>query len=487
MPTRRTPLYLTRRIREIEQQHGEAGLMEKAGLAAAKLARDIVGTGTRVLVMAGPGNNGGDALVVARWLKAWWYEVDVMFTGDPAKLPPDARAAHAAWLAAGGAVHDQIPATDFDLVIDGLFGIGLTRAPEGCYPDLIAYINAQSAPVLALDIPSGLDADTGRALGATVEADHTVTFIALKPGLFTLEGPDHSGKIHLADLGISSAQQNGWLLDQTPALPTKRRKNSHKGSYGDVAVVGGAEAMVGAAFMASRAALLMGAGRVFTGLLAQHAPTVDLRQPELMVRQADQLMGLEHLDVLVVGPGLGKSPAARSVLEQALRHPARLVLDADALNLIAVTSEFRALLAQRPPNTTVITPHPGEAGTLLQTDTASIQSDRIKQALELARTFNAVAVLKGCGSVIATPDDKWFINASGNPGMAAAGMGDVLAGMIGGLIAQNMSVESATLLGVHLHGAASDSLVEDGIGPVGLTASEVAQEARNLLNRWIHT
>lgn len=488
------PLYLTRHLREIERQHGAAGLMEKAGFAAAELARDMIGQGSRVLVLAGPGNNGGDALVTARWLKTWWYDVDVVFTGDRTKLSQDAAVAYDAWIAAGGALIREIPTAKFDLVIDGLFGIGLQRAPDGIYPELIAFINAQPTPVLSLDVPSGLDADTGRTFGIAVEADRTITFIGHKPGLYTLDGPDHAGQVHLADLGIGyptlsgqqDGSQEGQLIQAAPALPARRRRNSHKGNFGDVGMLGGAETMVGAAFMAARAALLMGSGRVIVGLLAQHAPVVDLRQPELMVRDAASLLALDSLDVIVAGPGLGRSPTARASLEQALLSPSKLVLDADALNMIAATPEFHAALAQRPTGSTAITPHPGEAATLLGLDTSSVQSNRIEAARRLAKKFNAVAVLKGCGSIVATPDGHWFVNASGNPGMAAAGMGDVLAGIIGGLIAQNMAMEAATLLGVHLHGAAADALVADGIGPLGLTASEVAQEARSLLNQWIY-
>jgi hydroxyethylthiazole kinase-like uncharacterized protein yjeF len=203
-----------------------------------------------------------------------------------------------------------------------------------------------------------------------------------------------------------------------------------------------------------------------------------------MVRDASRLLA-SGLDVLVAGPGLGQSPGARAVLEQALRHPAALVLDADALNLVATVPELRDALNARDPGTTIVTPHPGEAATLLETETAAIQSNRIAAALQLARRFNAVAVLKGCGSVVATPDSRWHVNASGNPGMAAAGMGDVLAGIVGGLLAQGMDAENAALLGTYLHGAAADSLVADGVGPLGLTASEVALEARSLLNAWM--
>jgi hydroxyethylthiazole kinase-like uncharacterized protein yjeF len=483
-------LFTSAHIRAIEQTHGTLGLMEKAGLAAARLARDLARDGLPVLVLAGPGNNAGDAFVAARWLKTWWFEVHLVFLGDRATLPADAAAACDAWLASGGATIAEIPAGgNYGLVIDGLFGIGLTRPLDGRYAQLIAQANALTAPVLAIDIPSGLCADTGRVLGSTVRADHTLTFLGLKPGLFTLDGPDHAGEIHLDDLGIDpsarSAAGSGQLLDTPPALPACRRKNSHKGSHGSVAVLGGATAMTGAALLAARAALLSGAGRVYAGLLADNAPAVDPVQPELMLRDAAALLELDQLDALVAGPGLGRSELAERLLQSALRHPAPLLLDADALNLAAGSADLRPQVARRQPGTTVITPHPGEAADLLGTTIPAIQDDRIAAALALAREYNAVAVLKGCGSVIALPDGRWFINSSGNPGMAGAGMGDVLAGIIGGLLAQGMSCESATLLGVHLHGAAADRLVAAGVGPVGLTASEVGLSARDLLNQWI--
>jgi hydroxyethylthiazole kinase-like uncharacterized protein yjeF len=484
------PLYTTAQIRAIEQAHGTHGLMEKAGLAAAGLARDLAQDGRSILVLAGPGNNAGDAFVAARWLKAWWFEVHMVFLGDRATLPVDAAAAFDAWLACGGATVAEIPCgKNYGLVIDGLFGIGLARPLDGRYAQLIAQANTLHATVLAIDIPSGLCADTGRMLGTAVRADHTLTFIGLKPGLFTLDGPDHAGKIHLADLGVALSARSsagcGQLLDTLPTLPPRRRKNSHKGSYGSIGVLGGTTAMTGAALLAARAALLAGAGRVYAGLLAERAPAVDLIQPELMLRDAAALLELDHLDALVAGPGLGRSEQAQRLLQTALRQPAPLLLDADALNLAAGSTSLRPQVSQRQPGTTVITPHPGEAAALLDTAIATIQSDRIGAALALARDYNAVAVLKGCGSVIATPDGRWFINASGNPGMACAGMGDVLAGIIGGLLAQGMDSESAALLGVHLHGAAADRLVAAGCGPLGLTASEVALAARDLLNQWI--
>jgi ADP-dependent NAD(P)H-hydrate dehydratase / NAD(P)H-hydrate epimerase len=483
-----TPLYLTKQIRAIEQAHGSAGLMERAGLAVSELARALLPEeADSILVLAGPGNNGGDALVAARHLRRAWHRVDVVCTGNVDKLPPDARAAHEAWLACGGEVLANIPAgKDYGLVIDGLFGIGLTRRLDDRHENLIRQVNALDATVLALDVPSGLDADTGQVLGCVIKADHTLSFLGLKPGLFTLDGPDHAGVVHVTDLGIEatpSEQQPSWLIDNPPTLPAPRRKNSHKGSHGSVGILGGDTAMVGAALLAGRAALLAGAGRVYAGLLAKNAPAVDFGQPELMLRSANNLFDLDHLSILAAGPGMGRSQHAQAALQRSIDTPAPLLLDADALLLIAANKELRDQFRQRA-HGNILTPHPGEAATLLGCTTTEIQADRIASALKIAKTYNAISVLKGCGSVIATPDGRWFVNASGNAGLASAGMGDVLSGLIAALVAQGMAAEDATLLGVYLHGAAADSLVDAGVGPVGLTASEVAQEARDLFNQW---
>jgi hydroxyethylthiazole kinase-like uncharacterized protein yjeF len=480
------PIYRTAGIRAIETAHGTAGLMEKAGLAVAALAKELLPEDAySVLIVAGPGNNGGDALVAARHLKDSWLQVDVVFTGDAARLPPDAAQAHAAWLKADGTLLDAIPEKSYDLVIDGLFGIGLSKPLQGRYSDLIRTINALGALVLAIDIPSGLDADTGRVLGEAVVADHTLTFLGLKPGLFTLDGVDHAGLVHESDLGVEVAQPaEGWLINDIPALPAPRSRNSHKGTYGSIGILGGDHGMVGAPLLAARAALLMGAGRVYAGLLAEHAPAVDHGQPELMLRSAREVLDMNHLTALVVGPGLGRSTHAESVLQRALRYPAPLVLDADALALLAEHANLRQLLAERT-HSTLLTPHPGEAATLLACSNAEIQSDRIARAQDISEKYWAITLLKGAGTVIATPEGPWYINASGNPGLATAGMGDTLAGIIGALAAQGMALDHAALLGTYLHGAAADALVEEGIGPLGLTASEVALKARELINLWI--
>lgn len=482
-----TPLYRTERIRTVERSAGTAGLMEKAGLAAATLAKDLLGdAGDTILVVAGPGNNGGDALVAARHLKAWWFKVTVVFVGDRDNLPPDAATALDAWLAVDGSLDSSIPSAKFDLVIDGLFGIGLSKPLQGSFAALVDEINALSLPLLAIDIPSGLCADTGRVLGTAVRASHTVTFLGLKPGLFTLDGPDHAGEVIVTDLGVSAeayAATPGALLDSPPILPPPRRKNAHKGSYGSVGILGGDTSMVGAALLAARAALLGGAGRVYVGLLDERAPAVDLVQPELMIRPPKALLDLPHLTALAVGPGLGRSGRAASDLQRAMHLQAPLLLDADALHLLAGDATLRDRFRERSAGN-ILTPHPGEASVLLDCSLAEIQADRTASTLKIAQTYNAITVLKGCGSIIATPDGRWFVNHSGNPGMSSAGMGDILCGLITSLIGQGLTSEQACLLGVYLHGAAADALADE-TGTIGIVAGEVALAARTLLNQWM--
>ena len=486
-----TPLLRTDALRSVEQEALAQGapLMERAGQAAATLARELAGdSGKAVLVLAGPGNNGGDALVVARHLRRWWFPVTMVCLSDPDRYTGDAATALLAWRNAGGTCLRELPAeSGWSLIIDGLFGIGLKRELASPFDRAISYLNDSDAPVLSLDLPSGLDADSGRTWGCAAHADHTITFIAAKPGLLTGDGPDHCGRIHLADLGLRHAVHEAatgvcigdGVLDN--ALPPRLR-NSHKGTYGNVGVIGGAPGMTGAVLLAARAALRCGAGRVYAGCLDANAPAIDLLQPELMLRTADVLSGLDSLDVLAIGPGLGRSAAAQSLLRQALERNIPLVLDADALNLMADIESLKIRLPSAG-TTRVLTPHPAEAARLLGCDTTAVQNDRVGAALRLARQFNAGVALKGCGTVCAWPDGHWAINSSGNPGMAAAGMGDVLTGMIAALLAQGTHERQALAAGVWLHGAAADTCVTEGTGPVGLTASEIIDSARRLLNR----
>jgi hydroxyethylthiazole kinase-like uncharacterized protein yjeF len=460
------PVYLTEDIRRIEKAAGDVSpaLMERAGAAAAELAVSLVSDQSKdVLVLAGPGNNGGDAKVVARILQERFFRVCI--AEEPEQLKPNTR---------------------WSLIVDGLFGIGLARPVEGDYAKLVDFINAQSCPVLALDIPSGLESDTGRVLGRAVRATHTITFIGLKPGLLTLDGPDHCGQVTVADLSLENFPpeiSKGWRAD--PALFSgvlqSRPRNFHKGMAGSLGILGGAAGMAGAALLAGRAALRLGAGRVYAGLLEEHS--VDPRTPELMLRHPDEVLGLD-LDALVVGPGLGKGERAETLLAAALASDLPCVLDADALNLIAEDADLRKACARRAAET-LVTPHPAEAARLLAETTAQVQSDRLKAARVLSANLHAHVVLKGAGGVLVARDGHWFINTSGNPGMASAGMGDVLAGILGALLAQKYSGESALVLGTHLHGCAADACVAGGAGPVGLTASETIDPARRIWNRWL--
>ncbi|MBI4985351.1 MAG: NAD(P)H-hydrate dehydratase [Rhodocyclales bacterium] len=467
---------------ELRFQAAEPPLMERAGAATAAVARDMLPAGAAPLIFAGPGNNGGDAFVVARLLKEAGSDPVVVFRGDATSLPPDARDAHAAWLRAGGATQRELPPQRCALVVDGLFGIGLTRPLDGPYAELVAAINACDCPVLALDVPSGLDAETGRVLGSAVRATRTASFIALKPGLLTLDGPDHCGAISVHDLGIAGDERDGVRVDRSLFRTSLRARprNAHKGSFGSAGILGGAPGMAGAALLAGRAALQLGAGRVYVGMLERLA--VDPAQPELMLRSADAVVPLAT--ALAVGPGLGQSNVAVDLLRQAIAAPLPLVADADAINLLAAHPVLQKHLARRVAPT-LLTPHPAEAARLLGKTTAAIQADRVAAALELAARCRADVVLKGCGSVIAAADGRWAINTTGNAGLATAGSGDVLAGILVALLAQGWPAAAALAGAVHLHGAAADDLVAAGSGPLGLTAGELIPAARKLINAWI--
>jgi hydroxyethylthiazole kinase-like uncharacterized protein yjeF len=461
------PVYLTEDLRRIEQAAGDTGppLMERAGAAAAALAaRLATERGKDVLILAGPGNNGGDARVVAQRLQEQFFRVAI------ATRP------------------QELEQKSWGLVVDGLFGIGLARDIEGEYAELVQYANRQSCPVLALDIPSGIHSDSGRVLGCAVRASHTISFIALKPGLLTLDGPDHCGAIEVADLGLEVAEllpPSAWIAHPSlfkDVLATRPR-NFHKGMAGSLGIFGGAAGMTGAALLAGRAALKLGTGRVYVGLLDEKSPSIDVNCLELMLRHPDEALG-EELDAMVVGPGLGRGARAETLVGAALGSDIPCVLDADALNLLSENNDLRKACGRRSAET-LLTPHPAEAARLLGSSTPAVQADRVKAARLLAEKFNAHVVLKGNGSIVAARDGHWFVNASGNSGMAAAGMGDVLAGMLGALLAQRYTGEAALVLGVHLHGAAADARVADGAGPVGLAASELIEPARRLWNSWL--
>ena len=490
------PIYTTGQVRALEQaatRLPEAPrLMERAGLAAAERARSIMGDTHRgVLVVAGPGNNGGDAFEVAAHLKRWFYRVTVVFAGDRGKLSDDAAAALAKWRTAGGDLATAVPDRGrWDLVVDGLFGIGLQRALAGGHAELVERINALGAPVLALDIPSGINADTGAVMGCAVRADHTITFIGLKPGLLTLDGPDHCGMLRVDALRLepeSLHAPQGRLLDESVLARAlrPRPRNLHKGLAGNIAVLGGSTGMVGAAILAGRAALKSGAGRVYLALLGEPPPDVDFVQPELMLRTPEALRGSDAMTVIAAGPGMGKGEAAKQALRLALESSCTLVLDADALNLLGEDSGIGKSAATRKA-ATLLTPHPAEAARLLDSSTREVQSDRIAAALAIARRYRAPVALKGNGTIVAAPEGEWWINPTGNAGMAAAGMGDALTGLIAGLIAQGAEPLAALHAGVWLHGAAGDAVARSNGGPLGLTASELIDQARSILHRAVY-
>ena len=491
---RSTPFFRAVDLRRIEAAAAGQPLMQRAGSAAAELACVLVADrGGAILILAGPGNNGGDALVVATLLRQRFFDVRVVFVGAADRLPPDAAAAWQRFVAAGGSTLAAIPeVARWSLIVDGLFGIGLTRAVTEPYAGLIAQANALAArddcALLALDCPSGLDADTGTRRGATIVASHTITFIGGKPGLLTGDGPDCCGELTVATLGLPAtalAANAGRTVgrDLFAEHLKPRARNSHKGSYGNAGILGGAPSMVGGALLAARAALRLGSGRVYLGLLDAQAPRFDAQQPELMLRPPQELLATP-LSALACGPGMGTSHAARVLLETACQLELPLLLDADALNLLATESKLQLALATRDAPT-LLTPHPAEAARLLDRTIAAVEADRLAAASELASHYRAWVALKGCGTIIATPAGELYLNTTGNPGLATAGSGDVLSGIVTALLAQGWPPLAALLAGVHLHGAAADALVTQGCGPLGLTAGELIDSARRCLNQWI--
>ena len=485
------PVYRTAEIRLLEEHHAGDDLMERAGEAAAAVATAMLASRSGpVVVLAGPGNNGGDGFVMARMLRAAFHDVVVVFSGDAARLPPDAARAHAAFVAAGGSTRGDLPLAAPALIVDALFGLGFDRTLPEAQAQLVRWANAQPAPTLALDIPTGLRADTGIATAPAIRADATATFIGLKPGLLTAEGPDLCGSVSVHELGIDTrargpaqGHQLQWsaVAAKLPEAFARRVNAVHKGTFGTLGVIGGRSGMIGAALLAGRAALRCGAGKVRVGFVATEVPSVDPLTPELMLAEAKQVLEA-GADVWVVGCGMGTDDAAREALRQTIDGKFPLVLDADALNVLATDPKLRRALRSRN-GATIVTPHPAEAARLLDSTVAAVQRDRLAAAESIAHELRAHVVLKGAGTIVAHPDRRFDINGSGNPGLAFAGSGDVLAGMIGACLAQHADAVTAARIGVCLHGAAADALVARGLGPIGISGAELVDAARDLLNR----
>lgn len=493
-----TPLYLTRQIRAIEaaafQREPSYAVMTRAGRAAARWLDGAAPGGGTLLCVAGPGNNGGDALVAATMLHRAGRAVRVWLLAQPERLPADAtqawRDACAAKVPtdilpppaqAAGMTPYALPAFPprMSAIVDGLLGIGLSRPVEGDLATVIESLNRAPVPRFALDIPSGLQADTGVTQQA-IRAAATLTFIGAKPGLYTGQGRDFAGTVTTDDLGLSVPDSitAGIMLNGPAcfahALPA-RLHASHKGSFGSLAIIGGDTGMCGAPLLGARAALRLGAGRVHVGFLSDTPPPFDVQHPELMLRAASQI-DPTAMDAIVLGPGMGQGTQAQAwldLLQAGTPRTARHVLDADALNLLAQARTPLHLNEQD-----VLTPHPLEAARLLSENVASVQADRLAAAQALSMRYGAVSVLKGSGTVVAAPDGRLAINPTGNAALATAGTGDVLAGMTGALLAQGVTGWEAALAAVWLHGMAADRLVAQGAGVAGLAAGDLACAAR---------
>ncbi|MEQ1637197.1 MAG: NAD(P)H-hydrate dehydratase [Methylococcales bacterium] len=482
-------LYSTSQIRELERLailEGTTGfeLMTRAGEAAFKVLRERWPNARSFSVFCGAGNNAGDGYIVARLLKASRLAVRVYTVAELADLKGDALLAYQAFLIEQGQVQRYNAAEKIvdDIVIDALFGTGLSRSVSGLYADAIQSVNASGKPVLAIDIPSGINADTGALMGTAVRAECTVTFIGLKKGLFTGEAPEYCSDISVAGLDIPAAFYERFRdvltrVEHKPLL--KRHRCAHKGSNGHVLVVGGACGYSGAILLAGQAALRVGSGLVSLATRLEHAGFINLNVPELMshaVEAAEQLSPLlARASVVVIGPGLGQTDWARRLLDEVLGISKPLIIDADALNLL----EDANVTAGSHSNW-VLTPHPGEAARLLNTTNSLIQQDRFAAVRALQVQYGGTVVLKGAGTLIAD-SDTIALSTTGNPGMASGGMGDVLTGVIAGLCAQGLDLSEAVQQGVYIHGAAADNAAL-AAGERGLVASDLLPYLRQWVN-----
>ena len=502
--TSELPSYLYRAadVRELDritiEEKGIAGfeLMSRAGQASFDALRDRWPDARRIVVFSGVGNNGGDGYVIAALAEKAGFESHVMQVGDPAKTQGDALTAMQAAEEAGASFErfQQYNEFEADVIVDALLGTGLSGAVREEYAGAIDRINTCGLPVLAVDIPSGICSDTGAVLGSAIKADCTVSFIGLKQGLFTGQAPDFVGEVLFASLSVP----NDVFLNIPPSaslvgahhvaqwLPPRSRL-SHKGKNGHVLIIGGDLGMGGAAAMAAEAAGRVGCGLISVITRPQHIAPILARRPECMVvgcETGDNIgPWLAKADVIVVGPGIGQEDWGRQFLQQDLATNLPMVLDADGLNLLASwkadNNSLNNALAQR--GNWVLTPHPGEAARLLQQPTGQLMANRFDAVAQLQQLYGGAVVLKGAGSLIAEPDGNLWVCDSGNPGMATGGMGDVLSGVIGGLLAQGLDLGQAAACGVWVHAAAGDRATHQA-GQRGLLATDLMPYIRRLVN-----
>jgi len=462
-----------------------ATLMERAGAACFAHLTTHWPAARSVGVLCGVGNNAGDGFVIARLAHAAGLRVCALQVGERDKIHGDALTALQRLEAAGAPLvaWDEKALPPCDVWIDALLGTGLNGEVTGTWRAAITALNASARPILAVDLPSGLDADTGHVWGDAVRATATLTFIGLKQGLFTGAGPDHVGALSFNDLEIPAAVytrelpsatriSGAWVRSRLP----QRMRSAHKGAFGHVAILGGNHGMSGAARLAGEAAARVGAGLVSVATRPEHAALLSTARPELMCHgvttAADVRRVLARATVAAIGPGLGQSAWARALFGQILDAELPCVIDADALNLLAAEPERCEHW--------VLTPHPGEAARLLSSTVAQVQRDRFAAARALQKKYGGVVVLKGAGTLVVAPDSAVYVCDAGNPGMASGGMGDVLTGVIVGLLAQGLSLTDAACVGVHVHAVAADRAARDG--ERGLLASDVLAQLRTGVN-----
>ncbi len=486
------PLYTARQVRALDQAAVGAGipgqvLMERAGEALLHVLCSQWPDWRRLhlAVVAGPGNNGGDGYVLARFLRELGGSATLLTVGDHSRLRGEAAEAACRWQRAGGEVSEANEASlsaGYNLFVDALLGTGLDRPVGSPFREVLEAIERLSVPVLAVDIPSGLSADTGRVFGTALSATATVTFGGLKRGLVTANGPDYTGQVWIEGLGIPEESReevpaSGRLLTAGSLSLRSRPRNSHKGHFGHVVIIGGSPGMAGAAAMAGWSAFRAGCGRVTCCVTPETRTTVAGFYPELMTSVWGEGQSLpeglfETASSLAIGPGLGQSPEARATLGQACECDCPLVIDADGLNGLAQEPDLAERVRQRT-TPTVLTPHPGEASRLLGLTVSEVEADRFAGAARLADSFNAICCLKGVGTIVAQPQGYYAVNTTGNPGMSIAGQGDILTGVIAAQLAQGRLAYESACLGVWAHGAVGDRLARTR-GPFGFSATECA-------------
>lgn len=460
-------------------------LMERAGTAAFSALMQRWPDLKFLSVVCGSGNNAGDGYVIGRLALEQGIDVRIYAVTHPELLKGDAQQAFQAYHQSGGSWLDFVPAQleGAEVVVDALFGTGLSREVSGPHAAVIQAINRCPSGVLAVDIPSGLNADSGAVMGCAVEAEATVTFIGLKRGLFTGAGPAHTGELVYDDLATPAEVRrcvpaSALLISDEDCRLPPRRRDAHKGNFGHVLVIGGDLGYSGAARLAGEAAARVGAGLVSVATRPEHAGFLNLARPELMCRGVTSHPELDPLfdraGIIAIGPGLGQGDWGRAMFAAALASGLPLVVDADALNLLAQKPQHR--------EDWVLTPHPGEASRLLRVSPAAVSADRFAAAGEIQQRYGGVVVLKGAGSLVVGPQALPRVATAGNPGMACGGMGDVLTGVIAGLIAQGSTPLDAAVIGVHLHGRAGD-LAAGEHGERGLLAGDLMGPLRILANR----